>query len=192
MDESTSLRLEIARELHDGIAQEVVALGYLLDEEIGRRATPDVTREQLRKIRTRITTLSGIIRDEIFQLRGLDPRPFSQVIESLAEAIFTESDFILQVDLENDVAEKIRPALIKIIQEILINAKVHSHAKNIGITQSGNSLSVRDDGTGGFKLNSDRWGIAGMQERAAEIGAIIEFTSDEFGTQVKVTWESQA
>ncbi len=189
MDESASVRVEIARELHDGIAQEIVALGYRLDEVIGFRDTPQQTRDELREIRTRVTAISGSIRDEIFLLRGLDLRPFREVIESMFDNIFSDRAIELQVQLEHEVAAHQRSALIKIIQEALFNAKNHSSATRIDITQTANEIRICDNGGGSYNFSGDRWGISGMRERASEIGAEIEFSSSASGAAVTVTWK---
>jgi signal transduction histidine kinase len=189
MDESATVRLEIARDLHDGIAQDVAALGYKLDEVIGSREIPQQMRDQLREMRTRVTTISGSIRDEIFHLRGLDRRPFREVIESLCENIFADRTIELHIDLENEVAVGQRGALIKIIQEALFNVKNHSSAARIEITQRANTIRIGDNGGGNYDLSGDRWGAFGMQERASEIGATIEFSSDGLETVVTIIWK---
>ena len=191
MDESVELRLEIARDLHDGIAQEVAALGYRLDELIGQSDTPSSTREELREIRTRITSISGNIRDEIFRLRGLDLRPFREVIESIGESIFKDGDVIVEVDWQNEIDDRYRSALIKIIQETLLNTKSHSHATKVEISQSADSISIRDNGGGRYNFANDRWGASGLKERATKIGAEIDFNSDEFGAKVTLRWNAE-
>ncbi|MEI8065963.1 MAG: histidine kinase [Actinomycetes bacterium] len=191
MDESVALRLEIARELHDGIAQEVVALGYRLDEVIGHGDTSSTTRAELREIRTRITTISGNIRDEIFRLRGLDPRPFREVIESIGESIFKDEAVVVKVNLPFEIDERYRSTLIKIIQETLINTKSHSQATKVEISQTTNSISIRDNGGGRYNFDNDRWGASGLKERAALIGAEIQFASDTFGAKVTLTWNAE-
>ena len=65
----TQDRLEIARRLHDGLAQDLAALGYNLDAVI---ADPDLSRthrKELRNLRFEISRIIDEFRDEIFILR---------------------------------------------------------------------------------------------------------------------------
>jgi len=63
-------RSRLARELHDGLAQELAAVGYQLDQVVGDPSLDNNNRRVIREIRS---TLSGVIkqvRDEIFELRN--------------------------------------------------------------------------------------------------------------------------
>src|ERR1019366_6002537 len=87
LTEISGERARIARELHDGIAQDLAAIGYTLDAEIGRSDTTAQSRKSLRTIREQITFLNGKVRNEIFQRRSArDLQPYEQLemaLESL-------------------------------------------------------------------------------------------------------------
>ena len=61
-------RNRIAREMHDGVAQEIVGLGYIVDE-IESISDHDQTRELAAALRAEITRLVSEIRFSIFDLR---------------------------------------------------------------------------------------------------------------------------
>ena len=61
-------RNRIAREMHDGVAQEIVGLGYIVDE-IESISDHDQTRELASVLRSEITRLVSEIRFSIFDLR---------------------------------------------------------------------------------------------------------------------------
>lgn len=191
MDESALVKLAIARDLHDGLAQEVTALGYRIDEIIGYRDTTAQTRDDLRELRQRISMVSGLIRDEIFSLRGIDPRSLTEVVESLGEEIFVDSRIDFRVNLGENIPPSARPGLMKIIQEALFNIRKHSSATHIEVFQKLNTITVRDDGGGQYNPTTDRWGIAGMQERALAFGGSVEFVRDHLGTAIIVSWSPQ-
>ena len=65
-----SSRVEIAQEIHDGIAQDLVALGYQLDLVLAAPLTPAVIRNDVRTIRFRVTDLIEKVRGEIYALRS--------------------------------------------------------------------------------------------------------------------------
>jgi len=64
-----SERARIARELHDGLAQELASLGYRLDQIIGDSNLDNRNRYSLRELRFTLTGVINQIRDEIFELR---------------------------------------------------------------------------------------------------------------------------
>ena len=66
---TTPERLRLARELHDGIAQDLVALGYSLDLILADPAMDKTSRAAIRKTRLDIDALIYKVRREILALR---------------------------------------------------------------------------------------------------------------------------
>ena len=91
----------------------------------------------------------------------------------------------------------IQQEIYRIGREALLNAFCHSGAKRIEFeleyTDRELQLRVRDDGIGinPQLLRNGRkghWGLAGMQERAARIGALLKISSSPSnGTEVLLT-----
>jgi NarL family two-component system sensor histidine kinase LiaS len=67
---SVNERVRLAQELHDGIAQDLVGLGYSLDSLVGAPDTPNDIRAELRSLRFAMSDLVEKVRDEIFALRS--------------------------------------------------------------------------------------------------------------------------
>jgi two-component system, NarL family, sensor histidine kinase LiaS len=63
----------LAQELHDGIAQDLVGLGFSIDNAISNSADP-TTRTELRAVRFAITEIIEKVRIEIHRLRELSPK----------------------------------------------------------------------------------------------------------------------
>ena len=61
-------RRRLAREIHDGIAQEVASLGYVVDDLSAHTSDPQ-TREDLGTLRTELTRIVNELRLSIFDLR---------------------------------------------------------------------------------------------------------------------------
>ena len=61
-------RVRLAQDLHDGIAQDLVGLGYRLDALIAAVGTPLEIRSELRTLRFAISDLVEKVRNEIFEL----------------------------------------------------------------------------------------------------------------------------
>ena len=70
-------RSRLARELHDGLAQELAAIGYKLDSVIGKENLEQSARSDLRKLRSTITALIEQVRNEIYELRHNSNRSFA-------------------------------------------------------------------------------------------------------------------
>ncbi|NDA40575.1 MAG: hypothetical protein EBX88_03975, partial [Actinobacteria bacterium] len=63
--EEENNRLELARRLHDGPAQKLIALGYRLDSLIGESGLAAKYRGELREIRLDLIELTEDLRDEL-------------------------------------------------------------------------------------------------------------------------------
>ena len=65
----TPQRLDLARELHDGVAQDLVALGYELDLLLAAADTQAPVRKGIRSLRFQVDEMITKVRREIYQLR---------------------------------------------------------------------------------------------------------------------------
>ena len=81
-------------------------------------------------------------------------------------------------------------ALYRIAQEALANALKHAQARKVVVTlETGESsvwLGIADDGLGVPEEREGHYGLAGMRERAAMIGARLDVTSPGRGVVVDV------
>ena len=67
---SVNERVRLAQELHDGIAQDLVGLGYCIDSLVSAADTPTEIRAGLRTLRFSTSDLIEKVRAEIFALRS--------------------------------------------------------------------------------------------------------------------------
>jgi len=109
-------RVRLAQELHDGIAQDLVGLGYSIDSLLGRPSTPLEIRSELRSVRFALTELVDKVRAEIFALRE-NP-------ESLPSRYEASTSYELQ----------------RIFTELLRNVQEHSRATSITISLEDNGI----------------------------------------------------
>jgi signal transduction histidine kinase len=82
---STPSRLELARDIHDGIAQDLVALGYELDLLLGKSESTVESRSEIRTLRFRVDELISKVRRDMYELR--DPQALT-LQEELSVATF--------------------------------------------------------------------------------------------------------
>jgi two-component system, NarL family, sensor histidine kinase LiaS len=120
-------RVILAQELHDGIAQDLVGLGFSIDSLLA--SSQDLqTKEALRVLRFTITELIDKVRLEIHQLRSA-------------------SDLV-----SNTVKEDYTYELMRVIAEILRNVSEHSHATHLSIQISDNGIGGARSQEGSFGI----------------------------------------
>ena len=171
---------QIARQIHDGIAQDLVALGYSIDQSLGAPELPTSTRVELRTLRFEVTTLIEKVRREILNLRSSIPDLGEQAIAICGERLGT-------VDLKLPLDQALNPIAI----ELLRNAAKHSGASVINLhTYSDEALTVievSDNGIGGVEMKADRFGLVGINEAVAELSGKIEFINLAPGLLIRVS-----
>lgn len=171
---------QIARQIHDGIAQDLVALGYRLDQSLGAPELPISTRAELRSLRFAVTDLIEKVRREILNLRMVTPDLEEQVVQICG-------DRLGKVSLET----KLDPSLQPIAIELLRNAANHSGASVINLStkqdQALTVIEVSDNGIGGVEMKEDRFGLVGITEAVAELSGQIEFINLTPGLLIRVS-----
>jgi two-component system sensor histidine kinase UhpB len=191
-------RKRIARELHDGTAQELAALRLRL--RLARVANDaNVQERQLDGISEDLARLIDDVRNFALGLRppALDMLGLGVAAESLARSVARAAG--IEVDVQTGLEQRrLRPdvelALYRILQEALGNVLQHSGATHVQVrlarTNGHIELSVQDDGRGfapSASARPDSLGLFGMQERAAYVGGAVEIESEPGrGTRVTV------
>lgn len=181
----SSERLRVARDLHDTLAQELAAVGYLCDEAISLSAMGE-TRQSLIDIRNRLSELNIVLRDEIGILRE-EHVDFSARLKSFISQVQAQtnveitSTFTPLFTLENSLALE----LYRIVRELIINIVTHSHASfiNVAVRQDAHSIEVSICDGGIENLNSDvqkdfHFGSLGLQERIDSLGGKLTYRRD--------------
>ncbi len=178
-------RIKIAQELHDGIAQELVALSYSLDLLLAAADTSATTRIELRNLIFSVSGMIARVRDEIFNLRSDN----SGSLESSLRTLIADSHSAVELKLELENCkhtEVIQEQILAISRELLRNSIKHSGASVIEITiqksQNGSTYSYRDNGKGIDPLTPSGYGTRGIKERCTSIESELTVTSNELGT----------
>jgi two-component system, NarL family, sensor histidine kinase LiaS len=158
-------RARIARELHDGIAQELAAIGYALDGEIGRKDTTSESRRALRAIRENVTQLNAKVRVEIFQLRSSRELSAQEQLEAALSALGI--DFAIFGSLSDDSSGL---ELLKVLIELARNARDHGDATTCEIDIATECITLENDGHPSHIVKDERYGLVGIAERLESIG----------------------
>ena len=176
-------RRRIARDLHDGLAQD---LAFIV-----RRARTVDDDGELAAAAERALAES---RRAITALRLPSSEPLDVTLAAALDGLATRVGTRLVLDLApvSGVSSDQREALIAIAHEAVANAGRHASAGVVRVELSEDGhvhLRVCDDGVGfeTRKVRGDRYGIAGMRERAEAIGASFHLSSSVGeGTEVEV------
>ena len=195
-------RRRLAGDIHDGISQRLVTLGYHLDAAARiMQADPRAAATQLARARQLADLAVDEARAAIGGLRPpvLDDLGLAGGLASLARTVPD-----LEVDLElaeQRLPEHVEIALYRIAQEALQNVHKHASARAVRITfrvRSGLArLEVSDDGTG-FDPGVARdgaggYGLRGMAERAELVGGRLAVrTRPGLGTTVAIAVPASA
>jgi NarL family two-component system sensor histidine kinase LiaS len=189
---SDPARLELARDLHDGIAQDLVALGYELDLLLGATESTVESRREIRGLRFKVDGLISKVRHEMYALRDPKVVTFQDALSQLIHEICGDLQVTASIS-HFSIPNSYQTELKAIATELLRNAKFHSRASHIEVLLRGvenrTYLEVSDNGVGGAQVNTSglgRLGLVGVKERVEQLHGKLEIISTENGTRIKV------
>lgn len=185
-------RGRLARELHDEVVQQLIALGHGVDrvQRLLERGDATQAAERLQSVRGGITALVGELRTVIGDLRppALEELGLLPAVELLLQRGgegAPEASLLVRGD-ERRLAPQSELALFRIIQEAWSNIRRHARAAHAEITfaytPAGLVVTIADDGVG-FAPPTDHdapdghWGVRGMRERAELTGGQLDVVS---------------
>jgi len=191
-------KVQLGRDLHDGIIQSLYAAGLTLESARGLvRRDPA---EAERRLASTLAALNAVIRDVRDYIHGLAPErlqraSFGQALRTLTDGLRAgrEAKFDIQIDDEAAgllSAEQISDAL-QITHEAISNGLRHGNATVITVRlQRGEReicLLVQDNGAGfDAAVRTDTGhGMNNMQARAGRLGAELHVSSSP-GTGTRV------
>lgn len=190
-------RRRLAREIHDGIAQELSYLGYVVDGLTAEAKEHDEgLTDELRSLRREITRIVSELRLSIFDLRSeVDIHGgLGAALSEYVRSVGQQSEMTVHLSL--DEAATRLPAeseaeLLRIAQEAITNARKHAEAANLWVTlvvdPPSALLRVEDDGRGLGTGRHDSFGLSIMRERASRLRTSVEVEPREpRGTRVEV------
>ena len=180
-------RTRLARELHDGLAQELASLGYRLDQIIGSNNLDNINRTPLRQIRFSISGLINQVRDEIFELRTNESKSFKAQLDQQLSTILSHSEITYEIHGEIEVKSNQRFELMRAVRELVFNAVRHADCSEIQIRLTSHQIEIEDNGVGGVIEKQNSYGLLGVRERLAEIGALIDIKSQSTGSTILIS-----
>jgi PAS domain S-box-containing protein len=194
-------RRRLARDLHDGLGQELAVAKIVLDklilqepaeppQEAWTQASGIIDRA-IQQVRTMSHLLHPPLLDEVGLLSAL-----SWYVDGLTKRSGIETSLDVRPAEFPRLAPEVETAVFRIVQEALTNVFRHSEASKVWITLTQREgqivVAVRDDGKGiGRRIaelqpDSVGVGIGGMKQRAKEFGAELRLTNAHPGTLVEL------
>lgn len=183
-------RRRIARDLHDGLAQELNFIATKARELTGRTGGAD----ELKHLASAAERGLDEARRAIAALTRREEEPFDvvlvQAVEELGQRVGTR--VVVTADPAPGITPDRQEQLLRIVREAVTNAARHGNPSvvRVALTNGGVlSLSVEDDGIGFVPEAAERngFGLVGMRERAASIGGELHVDSrPNAGTRVEV------
>ena len=184
-------RRRIAREMHDQFGEELTALGLrirmLKEAAAGRHdlsaqiaALEDVAQRLDRDVDHLVWELRPMALDDLGLRAAL-----ANYIDDWSSRVRVPAEFHTTGLTTERLASEIETTLYRIAQEALNNIAKHASAQHVEIILERRSdqvsLIVGDDGVGfdAAEMNGERrgFGLLGMQERAALVGASVQIES---------------
>jgi signal transduction histidine kinase len=182
-------RRRLAREMHDGVAQDIASLGYLVDALASRPSSPE-QQATLTMLRDRITRVVAEVRQSVLSLRTSigESESLGAAIGSIARGLSETSGIAIQVTVDEHTG-RLRPEveaeLFRITQEALNNAVKHSHASAVEVHcqvyAPAARITVNDNGRGMQQARTDSHGLKIMRERARLINAELAISTNPAG-----------
>ncbi len=173
-------RQRLAREIHDGIAQELASVSYLLDDLAAR--LPEAAAAEVRGLREHVRRVTGELRLSIFDLRTdvSEEVSLGRALTEYVQRVANQSKLVVQTvtdELGGRLSHGAEIELLRIAQEAVTNVRKHARASTVWVEcvvdPPRARLRIADDGTGLRPSRSGAMGLRGMRERADRIGAAI-------------------
>ncbi len=194
-------RRRFARDLHDGIGQELAAAKIMLDGLLQQSPIPEKEKaifeatEIVDRAIQQVRSMSHLLHPPLLDEGGL----FSALrwfLEGVTERTGIQTSLDLQPAEFPRLPPQLETMVFRIVQEALTNVFRHSQARTACVTlvRKENSLllRVKDDGKGiaeqtaQLRPGSIGVGLGGMRERARELGGELRMLNAHPGTVVEV------
>jgi signal transduction histidine kinase len=187
-------RQAIARDLHDGVVQDLAAATYA-SEALSRTLPSDIDERS----RTLAATVRGVLTKSVAALRtlmvdiyppDLNARGLRAAIEELAEKVGPDTEATVAIDLESEPSPEVSAMLYRCARECLANVAKHADARHVEVQLTGDGQRVRmrihDDGVGLPPEGIDRrteghLGLQLVRDAVKDLGGDMRVFTEESG-----------
>jgi signal transduction histidine kinase len=199
-DERLSERTRLARELHDTLLQTIQGSKMVADDALDGPSSATRMRRTLEHLSTWLGQAMHEGRAALNSLRAstVETNDLAEAFQRATEADLIPASMKASFAVTGNATEMhpiVRDEIYRIGYEAILNACQHARASRLEVelTYAKNLvLRIRDNGIGMDPILSEKgkdghFGLQGMRERAARIGAIFTLTSSATsGTEIKL------
>jgi PAS domain S-box-containing protein len=192
-------RRRMAREIHDGLGQELVAAKMMVDSILAKKPAESTTMAEVSKLIERalqqVRTISHLLHPPLLDEVGL-LSALRWYLDGLSSRSGIKTSLNVHPKEFPRLASELETAIFRIVQEALTNVFRHSGAQKGWVTLNSDDQSlvvtVRDDGKGiaepvaQLRPDSIGVGIGGMKQRVRELGGELRVSNANPGTLVEV------
>ncbi len=194
----------LARELHDGATQTLIALATNLTmiqddippEDSRGKALISESTKLLQHCTKELRTISYLLHPPLLNELGLAP-----ALADFVEGYERRCGIRVTLNIDSDLGrfnEQLELTIFRVVQEALSNVHRHAHSQTASISLERHAeflhLEIRDAGQGippevlaeDGSSNLLGVGIAGMRERVKLVAGQLEIQSDNTGTRIEV------
>ncbi|MFT3855375.1 MAG: histidine kinase [Ilumatobacteraceae bacterium] len=190
-------RSRIARDLHDHIGSSLATIGFEVDRAVALSHDAAKVEPVLRELRTQVSAVVSDVRETLYDLRTelAEGRDLGKLLDDYLPRVQLRSgiECTHRTTIEGRLPLMLEREVWQIIREAITNVERHSRAQHLHVVVHEGadhmSAAVRDDGVGigGTPTRPDSYGMIGMRERAANIGATLSAKRHESGgTEIRV------
>lgn len=199
-------RSKLARDIHDGVVQDLIGLSYeLADTE--RKIAADPTFSSLEAVRAHREAIVESVRELRSLIKGLRPPGLAEfglenALNEFVSGLGQTGDCVIKLDIESNakhLASDVSDCFFRVSQEAIRNVFKHASATELTVCVTVNPnnalLTVTDNGVGftvptrlSTLAKDNHFGLIGMDEHAHLISAQFQVSSTlSKGTTVQVT-----
>jgi len=194
-------RRRIAREIHDGLGQELAAAKMILDGILAKDSSPLMRQasaeasQLIDRAIQQVRTISHLLHPPLLDEVGL-VSALRWFLEGLSERSGIRMALAVDPPDLGRLRSELETAIFRIVQEALTNMFRHSGARNGSVTLIRKDgiivVTVRDDGKGieeqviQLRPESVGVGMGGMRQRVTELGGSLRLANANPGTIVEV------
>jgi len=188
IDAQEDERKRVAKELHDGIGQQISALNFNIQSlATNANEISPMLADGFSKIKAMNSDIGEEIRNISHRMmpRALTEFGLLDAIEDMVDKSFSNSHIVCSFEHHNmkeRLAQNIEIGLYRITQELINNIIKHSEATNVDIQLVKSSgyciLMVSDNGKGFDKIDSNGIGIQNINSRLNTLNGELNFESE--------------
>ncbi|HEY4305466.1 MAG TPA: two-component regulator propeller domain-containing protein [Gemmatimonadaceae bacterium] len=192
-------RARVARELHDTLLGDMIGVALQLSVAANRTATAD-NKDLLSSLSKQVQHTVVEARKSVSAIRTAPdkPVPLHEQLANAAHRAFRDTPIaarVVHTGSPRAYADEVESQIVAIATEAMTNASRHANCRTVTIVCAYAAhdihVRVRDDGEGfdsSRATPSGHWGLIGMRERAAGIGATLSVSSKRgAGTEVSIS-----